>query len=322
MDTAHSNIDHVIQASEWIRVAPRFMAPWIGSFFSSSKKSQKSWFDALERTIEQRLEYCGGLVDGHKPKDHPNDAIQWIIETAPKDDPWDAARIAREIMALWFGAIHGVSMTVTWALFDLCLHPEYVEPLRDELRGPAYDKFVETADGLPLLDSFIKESARFNPLDCSKFLGLRIEHHLKADNSEVTSRRVALEPFTYSDGTHVRKGDWTCMPLRSMLRDKKLFPNPDSFNGFRFVDGSVQPEGPSKATDVTYKWSMWGNKRLACPARFHAVLMVKLILAHILTNYDSELAYPDAPRATNWRTYLSPREDTEIILKPLSTVAI
>ncbi|KAL9030432.1 MAG: hypothetical protein Q9180_006907 [Flavoplaca navasiana] len=89
---------------------------WIGSFFSSSKKVQKSWFDALERTIEQRLEYFGGLVDEHKPKDHPNDAIQWIIHTAPKDDPWDAVRIAREVMALWFVAIHGVSMTLTLGL--------------------------------------------------------------------------------------------------------------------------------------------------------------------------------------------------------------
>jgi hypothetical protein len=110
------------------------------------------------------------------------------MDTSPKDNPWDAGRVVHEMMALWFGSVHGLSIvcnigegvafhlanprtllkTVTYALLDLCLHPEYMEPLRDELEGPEYIKFAETAVGLPLLDSLIKESARMHPIDSSK----------------------------------------------------------------------------------------------------------------------------------------------------------
>lgn len=58
--------------------------------------------------------------------------------------------------------------TITYAVYDLCLHPEYIEPLREEIEGPKYIEFSKTAEGLPLLDSFIKESARLTPVEASK----------------------------------------------------------------------------------------------------------------------------------------------------------
>lgn len=59
------------------------------------------------------------------------------------------------------------TQTITFAIHDICLHPEYVEPLRRELEGE-YSVFERTAQGLPLLDSFIKESARLTPVEASK----------------------------------------------------------------------------------------------------------------------------------------------------------
>lgn len=63
--------------------------------------------------------------------------------------------------------------TITFAIEDLCLHPEYVSPLREELAG-GYGDFEKTGQGLPFLDSFIKESARMTPVEASK---LWLESH-------------------------------------------------------------------------------------------------------------------------------------------------
>jgi hypothetical protein len=52
---------------------------------------------------------------------------------------------------------------------DLCAHPEYVEPLRKEVEGLEFDIFMKTSKGLPLLDSFIKESTRLNPIEASMY---------------------------------------------------------------------------------------------------------------------------------------------------------
>lgn len=48
--------------------------------------------------------------------------------------------------------------SVTHVLFDLCLLPEYVEPLREEIESPKFYEFIQTPKVLPLLDSFIKEA--------------------------------------------------------------------------------------------------------------------------------------------------------------------
>lgn len=63
---------------------------------------------------------------------------------------------------------HVVCQTVSFTIHDLCLHPEYVAPLRKELESPEYLEFERTGKGLPLLDSFLKESARLTPVESSK----------------------------------------------------------------------------------------------------------------------------------------------------------
>jgi hypothetical protein len=70
-----------------------------------------------------------------------------------------------------------VLQTATFAIHDLCIHPEYVAPIRRELESEAYAEFEKTARGLPLLDSFVKESARLTPVEsrtcCSVFSPVR-----------------------------------------------------------------------------------------------------------------------------------------------------
>ncbi len=56
--------------------------------------------------------------------------------------------------------------TTTFAIHCLCMHDEYVEPLRAELRLLRQDP--RQVDKLPLLDSFVKESIRCNNSDAGK----------------------------------------------------------------------------------------------------------------------------------------------------------
>ena len=61
---------------------------------------------------------------------------------------------------------------LVFAIYNLCMHPEYIAPLRQEmeraLQGASEE---ERFKDMPLLDSFLRESARLNPLDACKFLG-------------------------------------------------------------------------------------------------------------------------------------------------------
>jgi cytochrome P450 len=179
------------------------------------------------------------------------------METSPTKAPWTPQRVVHELMAIWFGSVHAVSTTVTFAIHDLCLHPEYVTPLRKECEAQ-YTDFERTGTGLPLLDSFIKESARLTPVESQ------------------STRRSALQPFSLKDGTHVNTGDWFCTPVRAIMTSPASFPSPQEFSGFRFADPElvksiengegvfdVMQKKPTKLTDVDMTYHVWGTGRMA-----------------------------------------------------------
>jgi hypothetical protein len=160
----------------------------------------------------------------------------------------------------------------------LCLHPEYLDPLRKELQD-GFAEFEHTGLGLPLLDSFLKESARLTPVEssmCFSFSSSALFSCGLCSLCLVATRRSALQPFSLADGTHVRVGDWACTPVKSIMQMPQYYPDPLRFHGFRFVDPKVlesmepaddivpssQPN-PSKFADLDPTFHFWGTGRCA-----------------------------------------------------------
>ncbi|KAL8650410.1 MAG: hypothetical protein Q9226_005159 [Calogaya cf. arnoldii] len=145
------------------------------------------------------------------------------MNALPNDGSTTAARIAHECISIFFFPVGRTDS----------------QPLRQELGG-GWDEFKKNAEGLPLLDSFIKESTRLNGTECT------------------CGRRKALAPFTFSDGLHVPTGAWVCAPTRSINRDAKFYRDPLIFDGFRFAR-----ENSSRFTDMNGNWLVWDRDRSA-----------------------------------------------------------
>ncbi|PLB46222.1 cytochrome P450, partial [Aspergillus steynii IBT 23096] len=302
MNAALAYVEETVMGAEIIRLMPSFVAPVIGRIVSSRIRAQEKVFDVLYRAVEQRRCEKSLAKPGHFSKSYA-DCIEWILETCPEHNTRSTTSVVHELMAIWFGSVHGLAMTLTFAIHDLCLHPEYIEPLRYEIETQ-YDAFQNTGNGLPLLDSFIKESARLTPVE------------------SLSTRRQAVQPFALSDGTKLEVGDWACTPVRSIMLDPTNYPEPSQFSGFRFADpgllhGSypLQPQ-PSKLTDVDEKWQMWGTGRMTCPGRFYAAAVMKAILAQIILGYKCRLVDPTAPRSFAWRSTTVPRKSTRVAFEP------
>jgi cytochrome P450 len=140
----------------------------------------------------------------------------------------------------------------------------------------------------------------------------------------VSVRRRALKDFVLSDGTRVERGDWTLTPFQAINYDESIYPDAMQFDGFRFaavetskikVYGS-QPREPSNFIDPSETWHFWGSGRMTCPGRFYSATAMKLVMAHILQNYDVELVDEKAPRSWIWRTTQTPHEDASVIFRP------
>lgn len=100
----------------------------------------------------------------------PKDFLQWMSDSAVGPEK-DKAFIASLQLQLSFTAIHKGAAAPTQLLYDLCVMPQYIEPLRDEVQATLaeHGSFTDRALlQLELMDSFIKESQRFNPLLLSK----------------------------------------------------------------------------------------------------------------------------------------------------------
>ena len=52
---------------------------------------------------------------------------------------------------------------------------------------------------------------------------------------QVTMIRLALRPFTFSNGVTVPAGTLVSIPAYATHRDESIYPNADEFDGFRFA---------------------------------------------------------------------------------------
>ncbi|KAK3385913.1 cytochrome P450 [Podospora didyma] len=320
MKAATLFIEQTLLIAEVLRLLPKSFSNPIGKFLSSRLNSSKIIFDTLHPIAAERIDEWAKAKLGYDVPER-KDCIQWVMESAPKAKPWTAERIVYELIALWFGSVHITSTTVCFALHDLCLHPEYVEPLRKEIETAGWDKFDKSGGKcFPLLDSFMKESARLTPVE------------------SVSTRRMALQPFQLSDGPKIDVGQWVCTAARGMMNDAAFFASPDEFHGFRFANPSLLasaaeknlipaglvPELTNSAasafTDIS-DWQLWGTGKCACPGRYYASAVMKIMLGLFLTKYDMQLTDRDASRHFAWRTFIYPYEGTTAILTPREEAA-
>ena len=117
-----------------------------------------------------------------------NDVLTWLFE-ASKGKEQSLEDITIRILFINLASIHqttiarrvtlslnSASLTLpqafTYTLFDLATHPEYVQPLRDEIEGVLREEgWTKTAMGkMSKLDSFFKETMRLSAMGpCTYF---------------------------------------------------------------------------------------------------------------------------------------------------------
>ena len=137
------------------------LRPFIYPFLASAKRLK------CEYTIAHRK--LRPLIEKKKAAsqqdEKPRDILQWMIDMGTGNDRKNDI-IIRKLMFLTMAGFHAPTATAVHVLYDLCAHPEYLEPLREEIReGLAAENGQWTLGllrRLRKLDSVIKESQRVN----------------------------------------------------------------------------------------------------------------------------------------------------------------
>ncbi|KAF2185204.1 putative cytochrome P450 monooxygenase [Zopfia rhizophila CBS 207.26] len=231
----------------------------------------------------------------------PNDLLQWMMDRANGADG-RPDKLAHRLLILTLAAVHTTSMAATQTLFDLCVHPEYIEPLREELLA-AMDKTEgkitkQTLNQLRRLDSFMRESQRLSP---PSLLGFK---------------RAVKTPVTLSDGTYLPKGVHLMMPIAPVVTDPEVTPEPMHFDGFRHYKNRQRPGEANKHQFATTSDTNlhFGHGKYACPGRFFASNTIKLLLANLLLRYEFRFPEGVVERPGNicLHEYVFPNPEAEV----------
>ncbi|KAJ7092899.1 cytochrome P450 [Mycena belliarum] len=275
----------VMKSAKQINLFPHFLKPIVGPLLSHLSRDLEHAKRHLVPIIEERLR----LEEEHGPNwpDRPNDLISWLLEYAEGDER-TPHNLTQRMLMVNFVAIHTSANSFTQALYHLAESPEYVGPLREELEAAVrQDGWTKTAMSKCIkLDSFLRESQRFNGA------------------SAVNINRIVVNPdgFTFSDGTHLPRGTFVVAATHATHHDGENYENPEVFDGFRFArmrEGNDQGSIKYQMVAPDIKYLSFGLGRHACPGRFFAVNELKLMLAHVLENYDTKLEGPMRP-PTEW----------------------
>lgn len=207
-------------------------------------------------------------VRGEKPE--YNDAIEWFKQIA-NGRKYNAANVQ---LTLSFVAIHTTADAITQILFDLAQNPEYIKPLREEvIRVLGEQGWKKTSlYNMKMLDSVLKESQRMRPIN------------------ETSLQRLAISNVKLSDGTVLPRGGLLAV-ASSRRYDPKYYPNPEKFDGFRFLKMREEPgkENVAQYVSTSPDHLGFGHGNHACPGRFFASNEIKIIFCHILLKYDWRL---------------------------------
>ena len=234
--------------------------------------------------------------------------LSWMMECAEGSET-DPNHLAHLEIVISLAAIHTSQMNAVHVLYDLAARPHYFDEIREEIRNVAREdgRWQKSSYAkLRKLDSFMKESQRFNP------------------PSMLSYHRIMKRKHVLSDGTTLPSGAHICMPVNAIQNDPAVTPNPEVFDGLRYYKYRQRDgEGQLHQFATTEKTLLnFGHGKYACPGRFFASLEIKVILVRLIMNYDFQLpSHQGRPANLKAHEFLFPNPDGELLIRERGTMA-
>ncbi|KAF7944223.1 hypothetical protein EAE96_010625 [Botrytis aclada] len=238
----------------------------------------------IEGCIQRSKEGKGG-DEKDDFDDNQGTFVSWVMKWSDEKKKEDPFALAHYQLILSFASIHTTATAVTHLLFDLAAHPQFIEPLRQEIDQVLTDNDWKDDNGikdlkqsalpkLKKLDSFLKESQRLSPLD------------LVFNMRSTTSPLRLSTSETLPTGTRITFDAHSANLSSSNVSSPPHDP-PEIFSPFRWSTLREAPGNESKYQYVTTsKESVnFGHGNHACHGRFFAAAEIKVLMVQLLKGW-------------------------------------
>ncbi|EED17308.1 cytochrome P450, putative [Talaromyces stipitatus ATCC 10500] len=255
-----------------LRAFPKWAKCWVAPFLPNCRKLQ-----SLFKHINKLLEPLKEKLDQQPPGVDSKDPLSFLYQkTGGRLD-----ELASMLIALCLVSYDGGGELFTHVLHSVFTNSQLVNDLRAEIvtviGKEGFNK--NTLQNLVLMDSVLKEVQRMHP------------------ESVLMMQRIALEEVVLPDGLIIPKGTALFVSACHII-DASVWPEGDKFDGYRFFN--LRRKGKPSTSQVSYNFTStspdhfsFGHGSQACPGRFFASYMQKILLCNILMRYDVSVTIPD-----------------------------
>ncbi|KAH9992092.1 cytochrome P450 [Russula vinacea] len=204
--TLNSNFaDNVFKSATIVTLFPKPLKPIVLRMLSNLPSQIQQQIEFIRPMVEERFAKMEEY--GEDWDDKPNDFLMWMMSEA-KGVERSVEGLARRLLTINMAAITLTSLTSIQVLYRFMANPEYLEPLRQEVDVVIKEEGWTKAgiDKMYKIDSFVRETLQIDSFTILPFI------------------RLALHPFTFSNGVTVPAGTFVAVPASSTNMDERIYP--------------------------------------------------------------------------------------------------
>lgn len=217
--------------------------------------------------------------------------LNWLSSMAKGRDR-NSDTISHVLLLVALASVHTTLLRMVNVLYGItAAGPDLRKELLEEIATVAAAGWnANSYDQLHRLDSVLCESQRVSP---PTTLGMK---------------RLFREPYTFQDGTHIPANTYVCVPIHAIENDAAHTFDPEKFDGLRNFRGRKEQGHDNNLNTLSSKEYLFstptrtrlnfGYGKAACPGRFFASCVIKMVLVKMLTEYEFSFM-PNTGRPTN-----------------------
>ncbi|KAL0113325.1 hypothetical protein PUN28_012466 [Cardiocondyla obscurior] len=206
------------------------------------------------------------------------DMIQLMMETRNKNQKsaFDINDMTAQAFVFFLGGFDTVSTAMSFVAHEVGVHPDVQCKLREEI-----DNVLKETNGKPTYEA----------INRMKYLDAVVNEVLRLCAPATFLDRVCVKetklppPTPNGESITLKPGDTIMIPVFSIHRDPKYYPNPDKFDPERFLKGEV---------DMSLYMPFGVGPRICIGNRF-ALMETKIMIFYLLWHCDLE---PDVKTQT------------------------
>ena len=228
-------------------------------------------FRKRDRARRRLVAFVQSIFDRREAEGRESKDLFQVLRTIKNPDGsprYDVTTITGMFISLMFAGHHTTSTTSSWALLELCRHPEWMARVvaeLDALFADGGDVSYQALREIPTLESVLKETLRLHP-------------------PLILLMRKAMTPFQHKDWV-IEPGQMVGVSIAVSNRDPHAFRDPQRFDPSRFEPGREEDQR-------IFAYIPFGAGRHRCVGAAFAMMQLKAIFSILLRRYEFELAQP------------------------------